>query len=172
MSTISVTQLYEQLTKGVGKETAENLCSYINGKIKEELEDQTKILSTKEDISGLKLDIEQLRAATKEDVAGLKLDIEQLRMTTKGDVASLKMDIEQLRMTTKVDIASLKMDIEQLRIATKLDIEHLRAATKEDMAAVLIKMSENKAETMRWMFIFWVGQVAATFGLLMMFLKR
>jgi len=53
-----------------------------------------------------------------------------------------------------------------------LDIEHLRAATKEDMAAVLIKMSENKAETMRWMFIFWVGQVAATFGLLMMFLKR
>ena len=136
MSTISVTQLYEQLTKGVGKETAENLCFYINGKIKEELEDQTKILSTKEDISGLKLDIEQLRAATKEDVAGLK------------------------------------MDIEQLRIATKLDIEHLRAATKEDMAAVLIKMSENKAETMRWMFIFWVGQVAATFGLLMMFLKR
>ena len=154
MSTISVTQLYEQLTKGVGKETAENLCFYINGKIKEELEDQTKILSTKEDISGLKLDIEQLRAATKEDVAGLKMDIEQLRMTTKGDVASLKMDIEQLR------------------IATKLDIEHLRAATKEDMAAVLIKMSENKAETMRWMFIFWVGQVAATFGLLMMFLKR
>ena len=136
MSIISVTQLYEQLTKGVGKETAENLCFYINGKIKEELEDQTKILSTKEDISGLKLDIEQLRAATKEDVAGLK------------------------------------MDIEQLRIATKLDIEHLRAATKEDMAAVLIKMSENKAETMRWMFIFWVGQVAATFGLLMMFLKR
>ena len=143
MSTISVTQLYEQLTKGVGKETAENLCSYINGKIKEELEDQTKILSTKEDISGLKLDIEQLRAATKEDVAGLKMDIEQLRMTTKGDVASLKMDIEQLR-----------------------------AATKEDIAAVLIKMSESKAETMRWMFIFWVGQVAATFGLLMMFLKR
>ena len=154
MSTISVTQLYEQLTKGVGKETAENLCSYINGKIKEELEDQTKILSTKEDISGLKLDIEQLRAATKEDVAGLKLDIEHLRAATKEDVAGLKMDIEQLR------------------IATKLDIEHLRAATKEDMAAVLIKMSENKAETMRWMFIFWVGQVAATFGLLMMFLKR
>lgn len=155
MSTISVTQLYEQLAKGMGKETAENLCSYINGKIKEGLEDQTKILATK-------VDIEQLRLAT-------KVDIDQLRATTRKD-------FEELRLATKVDIdqlrAATKQDIAELRAATKEDIASLRMVTKEDMTAVLVKISENKAETMRWMFIFWVGQVAATFGLLMMFLKR
>ena len=144
MSTISVTQLYEQLTEGVGKETAENLCSYINGKIKEELEDQTKILATK-------ADIDNLRLAT-------KTDIDDLRLATKTDIESLRLaaktDIDSLRQASKKDTTDLKLEIENVRTELK------------------VYVAETKAEIMRWMFIFWVGQVVATFGLLLMFLKR
>ncbi|MGN6532385.1 MAG: hypothetical protein ACTHK0_11625 [Ginsengibacter sp.] len=38
-------------------------------------------------------------------------------------------------------------------------------ATKEDVA-------NNKAEIVKWMFIFWVGQVAVTFGFILSFLKK
>jgi hypothetical protein len=38
-------------------------------------------------------------------------------------------------------------------------------ATKQELA-------ETKAELIKWMFIFWVGQLAATFGLLYFFIKK
>lgn len=122
MNTITVTQLYEQLTTHMGKETAENLCSYVNCKISEELEDQTKIL------------------ATKADVAALKSDINDLRLATKTDLAT--------------EAAALRSEI----VDCKLEL--------------LAKLGEYKADTMRWMFIFWVGQVAVTFSLFMFFLKK
>jgi len=42
-------------------------------------------------------------------------------------------------------------------------------ATKDFVAKVV---AESKAELIKWMFIFWVGQLAAMFGLLYFFLKK
>ena len=93
MSTISITKLYDLLTVKVGKETAENLTSYIEEKIKDEFQDSLNILATREDLA-----------------------------TLKGELKS--------------DIAS------------------------------------SKGETIKWMFIFWISQVAATFGFILLFLKK
>ena len=38
-------------------------------------------------------------------------------------------------------------------------------ATKEDLA-------NTKSEIIKWMFIFWAGQVAVTFGFILLFLKK
>jgi hypothetical protein len=49
-------------------------------------------------------------------------------------------------------------------------------ATKDDLAAVELKLTEkiaeSKADTIKWMFIFWVGQLIATFGFILLFLKK
>jgi hypothetical protein len=45
-------------------------------------------------------------------------------------------------------------------------------ATKEDVANIRKEMGEIKAETIKWMFIFWIGQVGATLGILLLFLKK
>jgi len=45
-------------------------------------------------------------------------------------------------------------------------------ATKEDIANVRKEASENKAETIKWMFIFWMGQVAATLAIIALFAKK
>jgi len=53
-------------------------------------------------------------------------------------------------------------------VETKIDIkfeEHLEElATKKDLFEV-------KADLIKWMFIFWVGQVSITTGLILLFLK-
>jgi len=82
MSSVSITKLYELLVPKLGKETAENLSSYIEEKIKDSFYDKTQILAT------------------------------------------------------KVDLANTKTD------------------------------------TIKWMFIFWIGQIGATFGLILIFLKK
>lgn len=49
-------------------------------------------------------------------------------------------------------------------------------ATKDDLAQVKYDlrndMSEIKAETIKWMFIFWVGQAGAMLAILLLFLKK
>jgi len=45
-------------------------------------------------------------------------------------------------------------------------------ATKDDIANIRREMGENKSETIKWMFIFWIGQVGAMPGILLVFLKK
>ncbi|MDP9079175.1 MAG: hypothetical protein M3O71_17240 [Bacteroidota bacterium] len=45
-------------------------------------------------------------------------------------------------------------------------------ATKDDIANVRKEMGEYKAETIKWMFIFWIGQVITTLGIVMLFIKK
>lgn len=45
-------------------------------------------------------------------------------------------------------------------------------ATKEDISIVRKEIGEVKADTIKWMFIFWVGQVGAMLAILLLFLKK
>lgn len=88
--TISITRLYDLISVKLGKETAENLTTFIEEKIKNEVDTKASNLTTKEDLA---------------------------------------------------------------RVEGKLSAE----------------ASENKAELMKWMFVFWVGQLAAS---ILLFLKK
>jgi hypothetical protein len=94
--TISITRLYDLISTKLGKETAENLTTFIEEKIKKEV------------------------------------DINASNLATKGDISKLSEDIAKFRA----------------------------------------EASENKAELMKWMFIFWVGQMIGTFGFILLFLKK
>lgn len=143
MSAISITKLYDFLCFKLGKETAENLTTFIETKIDNGLESQTH-LATKEDLAKLSL-------ATKEDIA-------KLSATTKEDIAKLS-------ATTKEDIAKLSA-------ATKEDIAKLSQTTKEEIGKLDTKISETKSEVIKWMFIFWTGQLLATVSFILLFLKK
>lgn len=49
-------------------------------------------------------------------------------------------------------------------------------ATKEDLAKEIArldnKITESKSETIKWMFIFWIGQVIVTFSFILIFMKE
>lgn len=45
-------------------------------------------------------------------------------------------------------------------------------ATKDDIANVRKEIGDAKADTIKWMFIFWIGQVGATLGIVFLFLKK
>jgi hypothetical protein len=45
-------------------------------------------------------------------------------------------------------------------------------ATKDDLAKVNLDLSNRMSDLMKWMFIFWVGQVGATLAIVFLFLKK
>lgn len=55
-------------------------------------------------------------------------------------------------------------------VEKSLEKEIDRLATKEDLLKLDVKISDTKAEIIKWMFIFWIGQVAVT--LAVMFFRK
>jgi hypothetical protein len=45
-------------------------------------------------------------------------------------------------------------------------------ATKDDVASVRKEIGEAKSDTIKWMFIFWIGQVGAMLAILLLFIKK
>jgi hypothetical protein len=45
-------------------------------------------------------------------------------------------------------------------------------ATKEDTANIRKEMAENQTANIKWMFVFWVGQFAATVAVIVILLKK
>lgn len=58
------------------------------------------------------------------------------------------------------------------KISSDLESKTQLFATKEDVAKLDAKISESKSEIIKWMFIFWIGQVLATFGFIVLYLKK
>jgi predicted transport protein len=147
-------EIYEALKEQIGDKPARILLEYIETKTEKEFEKKKDVLATKQDI-------ELLRTATKQDIAELRADlevkIEQSRIATKQD-------IELLRTATKQDIAELRADLE-------VKIEQSRSAAKQDIAQLEVKIERVRADLIRWMFIFWAGQIGALIAILALFFK-
>ncbi len=45
-------------------------------------------------------------------------------------------------------------------------------STKEDLAKLRTELANTKAEIIKWMFIFWIGQVAVVAGMLAYFFHK
>ena len=57
-------------------------------------------------------------------------------------------------------------------LATKDDLNRLDVKIKDDLNKLDVKISETRYDLIKWMFIFWIGQVAATFGFIFLFIKK
>jgi hypothetical protein len=106
MNTISITKLYDQLSTKLGKETAENLTTFIDNKINDVVESKIHILSTKEDFAKLSL-------STKEDISLLREDFLKLSLSTKEEFGNLKEGI--VRIDGKIDSKFAQSKTEMVR---------------------------------------------------------
>jgi len=64
-------------------------------------------------------------------------------------------------LATKDDIASVHKEIGEVKADLRKEIGEVKA-----------KISETEATNLKWMFLFWIGQVGATLGTIFLFLKK
>jgi hypothetical protein len=79
-----------------------------------------------------------------------------------------------ITITKLYDLISIKLGKEtaenltifiEEKIRSEVDTKASILATKEDVA-------NSRADVIKWMFIFWIGQVIATFGFILLFLNK
>ena len=111
-------ELYEILKTKLGEKEAKTLVEYIEAKVGKELEEKKDILATKEDINGLKIEIEKVRTG-------------------------------------------MVIEIEKVRTGMVVEIEKVRT-----------EMEKTRSDIIKWMFLFWIGQVASLFAILQIFFRK
>jgi hypothetical protein len=121
MSANTITKLYDLLIPKLGKEGAENLTTFIESKIENGLEDNTKRLATKEDLGNVRTELANVRI----------------------EVANVRTEVANVR----TEVANVKSEL-------------------------LDKIGETRTEMIRWMFVFWIGQLAGTIGIVLLFLRK
>lgn len=72
------------------------------------------------------------------------------------------------------DLLSIKVGKDTAETLTTYIEEKIKEEFIDNSKILAIKedLANNKAEIVKWMFIFWIGQVAVTFGFILLFLKK
>lgn len=101
-----------------------------------------------------------------------------ISLTKLYDLLSEKVGKESAESLTVYIESKIKAEVQSNSkfLATKEDVANLRAELKEDIANLRAELKEDianvKSELIKWMFIFWIGQIAVTFGFILLFLNK
>ena len=79
-----------------------------------------------------------------------------------------------ISLTKLYDLLSAKVGKETVENLTAYIEEKIKSdiADKTSVLATKEGLAETKSELIKWMFIFWIGQIAATVGFILLFLKK
>lgn len=138
MPIINTLEIYEDLKSQFKEDEARTLTKALEKSLEEYQKKQESFLATKDDIAKLREE--------------LKDDINSLSLITKNDIANLR--------------SELKDDITKFQIETKNDMTKLREELKEDINKVRNDLANAKAEIIKWLFIFLIGQGATIISIL------
>jgi hypothetical protein len=75
-------------------------------------------------------------------------------------------------LATKDDIASIRNDIAKTMANVKDEIANVRYDFRKEMSDFRKEVGEYKSDNIKWMFIFWIGQIGATLAIIFLFLKK
>ncbi|MDI6713990.1 MAG: DUF1640 domain-containing protein [Thermodesulfovibrio sp.] len=88
---------------------------------------------------------------------------------------ALKEKIGESSAKILIEFIDLKVEKEFERkkdiLSTKQDIAELRSATMQEISELEAKIEKTKTDLIRWMFIFWVGQIGTLVAILALFFK-
>ncbi len=83
--------------------------------------------------------------------------------------AELELRIAEVEARLERRITEVKAELERRIAEVKADLE-ARMAQLE--ARIERRLAETRADMIKWMFIFWIGQVAATAGIVSILVRR
>lgn len=132
------------MTERLGNDTTEAMFKYIDNKTERSVEATIKTLATKDDVNNLRIDLGSDIANLRKEVLG---DVSTLRRELLGDIGALRKEMlgDNVNLRKDFDVSIIKLHKE---------------------------IAESRAENIKWMFIFWVGQVGAMLAVILLFVKK
>jgi hypothetical protein len=142
-------QLYEALSPKLGKDETQVLVNYIHDKYDNKFEQSKDVLATKEDILNLRNELQE--------------NINNLHVTFEKENSKLRNEFKEENSKLRNEF---KEENSKLRNEFKEDNHKLRLEMKESEKKLSKEIQKSRADMIKWMFIFIIGQLAAIIGIL------
>ena len=114
----------------------------------------------------------ELEIARSRETSATKEDVSECRSVLRDEIGVLRADTDRNFAAMR---SELKEAISGLRAELKGEISALRTELKQDMselgAEIKVSAQTTKAELIRWMFVFVMGQFAMLLGVLYFFVR-
>lgn len=163
MFDMNVLTMTESVKEKLGPKVTTDLFDFFNSLIQKNRQEIVKEQAHEHDKIELRFErkLSEVEAKLLKEIAAVKNE--------------LKLDIADLRSELKSEIetshSKLKSEIETSHSNLKSEIEALRLEFKSDNDKMRIEAEKNKADLIKWMFLFWIGTVITILGGLFGFLK-
>jgi hypothetical protein len=112
---------------------------------------------------------EKFERRLSEEVASLKVYIGGVKSELEAKIAKLEVKISDVKTDLETKIADAKSDLEIKIANAKADLESKISNMKADLEG---KISNMKADLIKWMFLFWAGQIVVLIAILQIFFRR
>ena len=109
---------------------------------------------------------EKLGSDGTEDLIGLFNKVEE---SVKKDNISFVEEKFERRLSE--EIGKVRIELSEMDTRFEKEIGKVRVEIAETKAYLEVKIAQNQAFLLRWMFIFWVGQIGALTAILFAFFK-
>jgi methyl-accepting chemotaxis protein len=110
--------------------------------------------------------MESRRAATSEEVRESELrlqkEIEQVRKEVKEVELRLRGEIEQVRL----EVEQVRKEMKEVELRLQKEIKEVELQLRGEIEQVRLEVERVRSSLVKWMFIFWTGQVIAIIGIL------
>ena len=143
--------LYKLLTERLGNDTTEAMFKYIDNKTERSVEATIKTLATKDDIANIRQEMGDGFANIRKEMSDGFADL----LKETGD-----------------DIADLRKEMRDGFSNSRKEINNAIINVQKDMSESAIKLHKEIGDSIKWMFVFWIGQVGALLGILLLFIKK
>jgi ABC-type molybdenum transport system ATPase subunit/photorepair protein PhrA len=110
--------------------------------------------------------LEQQQNQTKDATIETAGDRFERRLTEVGSELNSRITAVEARLDSRITVETAKLRVEIAGVEARLQVDI--AETRTDLST---RIEKSKTETIRWMFLFYIGQVAALGGLLYALLR-
>lgn len=110
---------------------------------------------------------------TKEDVLTLVEEKFERRLAVESESLRRYINGETIQLDKRITKVGADLDKRITDVAADLDKRIARVDNRitEETQQLRVELAQTRADLIRWMFIFWVGQVAAILGILFAFFR-
>ena len=168
----------KSLREKLGEEGSEALAAVLNEHGKEmensviktaELRFEKKL---SEEISGVRLDLSEsekrFEKKLTEEISGVRLDLSE---SEKRFEKKLTEEISGVRLDLSESEKRFEKKLTEEISGVREEISGVREEMVRGDCALQKEIQKSKTDTVKWMFIFWIGQIGAVLGILFMVFK-
>jgi hypothetical protein len=102
------------------------------------------------------------------EIAGVRVDLadaeKRFEKHLTEEIAGVRVDLADSEKGLRADIAGLREEM----IRSDLNV---RDELKADIADLRGRIEKSRSDTIKWMFLFWVGQIGAVLGIILAVFK-